>query len=169
MVVKVNFSTGVVRMKKRNLFVSIIIILVVSLLIPSFINNIRYKLEAAFGQPNSFFSGVGIGVMKEQHDYYDMEYGIDEVDEVSIELPNENVNLNLSGNVINSSEPLEVILNGKVIYKEKLQSKRVVPFWKEIYLEKNFVVNLEGIELNKGNEIMIKSGSAAKRVIVKVK
>ncbi|MCM3767244.1 hypothetical protein [Neobacillus niacini] len=155
-------------MKKGNLFVSIIIIFVVSLLIPNFINNIRSKLETAFGQPNSFFSGVGIGVKKEKLGYYDMEYGIDEVDDVKIHLPNENVNLNLYGNVINSSEPLEVILNGKRIYKEKLESKRVVPFWKDIYLEKNFVVNLEGIVSNKGNEIMIKSGSAAKRVIVKV-
>ncbi len=52
-------------MKKKNIYIVITILVFISLQIPNFFNNIRYKIESTFGEPNSFFHSVGIGIMKE--------------------------------------------------------------------------------------------------------
>jgi hypothetical protein len=155
-------------MKTRKIIIySISGLVLISLFIPNFLNNIRYKTESTFRIPNSFFYSVGIGLQKttEPQNYYDKEYELDDIDIITINLSHFNKSqVTIYGKVANSADPLKVILNEKVIYNSKMSNSSVESFWKEYYLDKFFAVELSELESNKENEIILTSGNAVKKV-----
>jgi hypothetical protein len=156
---------------KTKIIITIIVLVVISFMIPNFLNNIRYKVETTIGEPNSFFSGVGLGIQKtsEPQNYYDEEYELDDLKEITINTSkyDKKGQVTIYGNVTNGAEPLKVILNDKVIYNSKMSNGSVVPVWEEFYLDKFFAVSLD--ELKDGeNQIILISGNAVKKIKVNV-
>ena len=81
-------------MKKRGISVNtrklilyiILGVLIIIVFFPGLKNEIRYNFEKTFGKPLTFFYSCGIGVMNGEHNYYDDEYQIDDVDEIKVNL-----------------------------------------------------------------------------------
>lgn len=134
--------------------------------------NTRYEIEKATGTLDSFFYSCGVGVkdMPKDMQYYDEEQEY---------IDNETIMLNISkyskptvylyGRIVNSAAPLSVICNGNVVdYEKHLSNSNLPMFWKHIYLDKYFVVELTNIKENSTNEIIITSGVASEKYYIKL-
>jgi hypothetical protein len=155
--------------KKKILLYILTAFIILSFFIPNFLNNIRYKAESTFGEPNTFFYSVGIGIQKtkEQQNYYDKEFELDDLDNIIINTSKyDESKVTIYGKVANSADPLKVIVNDKVIYDSKMSNSSVDSFWNEYYLNKYFAVELSKLKLNNENEITLTSGNAVKKVTV---
>jgi hypothetical protein len=156
------------KIKKISIYIIVALVLL-CLFIPNFLNNIRYKVETTFGEPNSFFYSVGIGIQKtkEPQNYYDEEFELDDLDKITLNISKyNNGQVTIYGEVANSADPLKVIVNDKVIYDSKMSNSSVVSVWSEYYLNKFFAVELSQLKMGKENEIILTSGNAVKKVKV---
>uniref|UniRef100_UPI001BABCE7B hypothetical protein n=1 Tax=Paenibacillus sp. Marseille-Q4541 TaxID=2831522 RepID=UPI001BABCE7B len=145
------------------------VIMIVVLIVFQVPNNIRYQYEKRFGDLNTFFYGVGIGVMLGQTNYYEEEVNLDETNEVSIDIDNSNreTNLYIYGKFVNSPEPLVVVLNDKVIYNGKAENKNA-DFYKRYYIEKQFVVQLNEALTEGSNKLIVSSGLASESYLIEI-
>ena len=174
------YKKGSNKMIKKYIKYFILGLILIPFIIPNFLNNVRYRFEKTFGEPITFFYGLGIGVrnygytgsddfLYDENHPFDEYYQLDDIEEVSINLSNfVDGEVILNGRVINSADPLIVLFNDKVIYDNKM-SGYVQSFWDDYYLEKHFRIKLENIMRNSMNEITITTGNAVKKFKIKFK
>ncbi|GAA0849330.1 hypothetical protein ABER99_21500 [Paenibacillus glucanolyticus] len=147
---------------KKKIIGGIIAVLIVAIIL-QVPNNLRYKLENAFGDPYTNFYGVYLGVMlNEIGGGYEEEISLDDQYKVDIDLAKysgHKVDLFLYGRYVNSSDPLVIILNGKVIYNGQPE-KEAANFYSKNYIKKHFVVDLTGSIQENKNKLMVTTGNA---------
>lgn len=153
----------IVNGKKKTMY-TILGVLLFVLLFPGCSNNLRYKFEKTFGNPHSFFYGLGLGIAKGNHqNYYDDEFNMDDHKSISFNLGTSHVTV--YGKVINSADPLIVILNQKVIYNGGMSNSDVPGFWNHFYINKYFAVPLENVSAGM-NELILTSGNASEKIMI---
>lgn len=153
---------------KKIIIFSIITLLFSIIFIPDISGVIRYKIESVFGDPNSFFYGVGLGIDTDGFQYYEVEYRLDDyLNELTIDpYYLHEGDLTIYGSVTNSAEPLKILVNEEVIYDGKMSSGSSDGIWHKYYLENYFAIGLDKLEENKNNEIILISGSAVEKIII---
>lgn len=149
-------------------FYSVLLLIYLAFIIPDFSNNIRYKLETAFGEPDSFFSGTSLGIKVEDFQGYLEEYIFDDFqNKLTIEpyyFPEDK--FFIYGSVVNSSEKLKVIVNNQVIHNKKMSYSSSENFWGEYYLDRYFVVEVTNLKESYENEIILISGNAVEKLTI---
>ncbi|MNB85009.1 hypothetical protein D3C75_318930 [compost metagenome] len=155
-------------MKKKVISIIIAVLVIgVFLQIP---NTLRYKIEKTFGDPNTFFYGINLGVMVDSLGAYDDEIFLDDEPTATIDYSQygtQKVELFLYGRFVNSADPLVAILNDKVIYNDN-PSKEMSNFYSRYYIEKHFVIDLnDGIKEGQ-NKLVITTGRANKQFSIDI-
>ena len=149
--------------KTKKNKIEIIIIILAILLFPGVLNSIRYEIESRLGIAQTFIAPIALGVYDPESsdgEYFeevslldDLEYSDFRTSDYQQELE-----FYIYGYVINSNEPLIVILNDEVIFNKKLSSYEIPKFWEKYYLDKNFVVELKPIAVGKLNKVVFVCG-----------
>lgn len=151
-------------MKKK--IIGIILAVLIVAIILQVPNNLRYKLESAFGNPHTYFYGMGVGVLlNEAGGGYDEEFNLDEQPNVEVDLSqysSNKVDLFIYGKYVNSADPLVVILNDKVIYNGQPE-KEMANFYSRTYIKKHFVVKLTDAIQNGDNKLVVSTGRVTKQ------
>lgn len=152
--------------KKRVLYL-FLGVLAIMIFIPNTTNNIRYKIEKRFAEPLTFFYNCGIGVKEPEPPYYDNQIYFDESNSNTIHLnlsKYNNYEVYLYGEITNSNDPLVVILNDVINdnSNRNIHDNGLPMFWKRYYLEKSFVVQLNGFH-DGNNELIFITGNALER------
>ncbi|WP_199614414.1 hypothetical protein [Paenibacillus alkalitolerans] len=151
-----------------NLNKTTIGIIVIMAIVISFVfgvpHNIRYYFEKQFGEPHTFFWGTGLGVIVDKAGYYEDEINLDDTDSpiINVSQYGKNFELFLYGRITNSNDPLVVILNDKVLYNGH-PSRENGDIFGEYYIEKHYVVKLEGIKRNSNNKLIISTGNNSEK------
>lgn len=156
---------------KKVIIYSIIAIVFSIIFMPHVSGIIRYKIESVFGDPNSFFYGVGLGIDTDGFQYYEEEYRLDDyLNELTIDpYYLHEGELTIYGRVTNSAEPLKILVNEEVIYDGKMSPGSSDGIWHKYYLETYFAIGLDQLEENKKNEIILISGGAVEKIIINFK
>lgn len=153
----------------RKIIIYILIMIVILIIIlPSSLNLIRYKFESMFGDPNSFFYSVGLGIDTDGFQYYEEQYDLDEyLNKLTIDpYYLHEGELTIYGSVRNSPEPLKIIVNEEVIHSGKMSWGSSDSVWDESYLDRYFAIRLENLIENQDNEILLISGSAVEKITI---
>lgn len=156
--------------KTKKNKIEIIIIILAILLFPGVLNSIRYEIESRLGIAQTFIAPIALGVYDPESsdgEYFeevslldDLEYSdvIGQFAHFRTSDYQQELEFYIYGYVINSNEPLIVILNDEVIFNKKLSSYEIPKFWEKYYLDKNFVVELKPIAVGKLNKVVFVCG-----------
>lgn len=145
--------------------INVIYICVVILLFPGVLNNLRYEVESRLGINDVSLYPREIGIQdssnKGSNDYvtynldYDLEFNWEDGQYLRISKDDfsDELDFVVMGTITNSKEPLVVIQNNKVIYKDNVNNRINRKFWERSYLEHNFFVELEPLKEREMNKI----------------
>ncbi|QWU14287.1 hypothetical protein SAMN04487895_101585 [Paenibacillus sophorae] len=156
---------------KKKIFICIIALVTV-LIFFQVPNNLRYKIEKKFGEPNTFFYSVGLGIIKQgEGGAYDEEFELDDQNNISIDTSmysDKTREFYIYGKYVNSSDPLVIVVNDKVIYNKKPQND-MANFYSHIYIKRHFVVNLTKSISQGNNKVILSTGKVTKNYIINSK
>ncbi|OAB32712.1 hypothetical protein PMSD_17230 [Paenibacillus macquariensis subsp. defensor] len=150
-------------MKKKIIATIVILIVLVILQVP---NYLRYEIEDMFGNPQTHFNYINLGITLNEvgGGYGEDEINLEEQTKVNIDLAKFSGNkadLFLYGRYVNSVDPLIVVLN-EVIYNGQPQSE-MSNFYSSDYINKHFVIKLTEFLQEGENRLVINTGNYTKR------
>lgn len=154
---------------KAKIIVGLIVLLLLLIWygVPS---NIRYAYEKRFGNPNTIIYSVGLGLMVDNYQYGE-EYYLYDTQNITIDLSGylkKDIAMYIFGRYANSNDPLIVILNDRVIYNKKGKRLYEGMFYDFRYINRHFVIKLDGFNFNGTNKIVLSTGNTSKTYIVNV-
>ncbi|OAB45996.1 hypothetical protein [Paenibacillus glacialis] len=154
---------------KKKIIGGTIAILIVSVIL-QVPNYLRYEIEDMFGNPQTHFNYINLGVtLNEVGGGYEEEINLEEQTKVNIDLAKFSGNkadLFLYGRYVNSADPLIVVLN-EVIYNGQPQSE-MSNFYSSDYINKHFVIKLTEFLQEGENRLVINTGNYTKKYDINI-